>query len=118
MKNIDRNFTLKLKDSVSLEQLREYGFKPGKEWLGHERLICNNWQYDSYYYFKTEYENPNSVLKSEETEHPLVSMEVDKEHRTIYIEAEPDCTYNVTSIDIAEVLNIIALMVKDGLIEV
>lgn len=118
MKNIDRDFTLKLKDSVSLEQLREYGFKPGKEYRNYEELICNDWQYDNYFYFKKSYDNPDEVLISEDTEHPLVSMEVSKEHRTIYIETEPDCTYNISSLDIAEVLNIIALMIKDGLIEI
>ena len=118
MKNIDRNFTLKLKDNVDFEQLREYGFKPGKEYIGYENLICNEWEYDNYFYFKTAYENPDEVLVSEDTEHPLVSMSVDKRHRTIYIDAEPDCTYHVSSLDIAEVLNIIALMVKDGLIMV
>ena len=118
MKNIDRNFTLELKDSVDFEQLREYGFKPGREYKDYERLICNDWEYDNYFYFKTACGNPDEVLVSEDTEHPLVSMEVDKRHRTIYIDAEPDCTYHISSLDIAEVLNIIALMVKDDLIEV
>lgn len=112
---------LRIVNNVSEEQLREYGFKTGREYKNYEDVICNRYEYDDLWLLPTD--EDVEVVTTEEDSIPLwcfhihsVPTDKDNEKTGVYIDCVPDCTYHISNSSMEELFRAIVRMAKDGIL--
>lgn len=123
-------FVLKLRDGISPETLREYGFKPGKEFFGKERCVVTGLdtsiRQNGYHKFLTQdsdtYEYGDGfdeiAYTDEEFDIPMVQMSFKiGDGDNLYIDCAPSCTYHIGGVEMDIIADTIYQLTCDGLIE-
>lgn len=110
---------LKVKDDVDLEDLRKYGFKPGKEWAkAGERCMGYGYEYQHEEYHKFLLEDNGKVrYANEEYDQPTIQISVHTESRTIDVDCVSEYSYRIGTPEMDIVLETIFRLAQDGLLE-
>lgn len=118
---------LKIKDNVSLEILRNYGFKTGKEWAdsGERCLVGTGYEYlhNRWFKFRMDIDEETGELTdrimytNEEYDIPMVEISVIPETRSIYLDLAPSCTYHIDGDELDVATDTLFQLISDGLVE-
>lgn len=103
----------RLKDGVSLDRLREYGFKLGKEYKNYQEFICNEYEYEDYWLVAMDREEVHIV---EDTDVPLWSIHI-MHNEVLWIDCVPDGTYHIDCLDMKVMFHTLFRMIRDGILE-
>ena len=115
---------LKLKEGVDPVELRNYGFKLGREFFGKEEWCGDGigFGYMSLWYHKfATYEGTDQILYSGDDEddrvpqvHIMVKTDADN---VIYIDCAPDCTYHIGGEELNVATDTLYDLIQAGLVE-
>lgn len=118
---------LKLKDNISFEKLREYGFKTGKEWAdaGERCLAGIGYEYlhNRWFKFRMDIDEETGELTDkimyteEQFSIPMVEVSVIPETRYIYLDLAPSCTYHISGDELDVATDTLYQLISDGLVE-
>lgn len=121
---------IRLKDGVSPDILRKYGFKQGKEFFGKERWCGDGsgYQYQGEWYHKFLLFNEETgeyasdvggiAYTEEEFDIPMVQMSFRTTmNNDLYIDCAPSCTYHISGDELDIVADTIFELVRDGVVE-
>lgn len=113
---------IKIKDNVDLNQLREFGFRLGKEWAdaGERCLEGIGYQYQHgwWHKFLMDPDDKSKILYADDDyDQPLVRITVRTEYRDLYVDCTPSGTYHIGGEDLDIILETIYDLAKAGLIE-
>lgn len=118
--------SLRVKEDVDLEVLREYGFKTGKEWsdAGERCLkgIGDAYQHE-YHKFLMDADKDNTKIAyiSEDYDIPCVHISVKSEHRDLYVDVAVEGSHYVEIVcgsDFDTVTDTIYELTQAGILEV
>ena len=115
--------SLRVKEGIDLEVLREYGFKTGKEWSdAGERCLAGIGyadQHEWYHKFLMEADEPSKIAYiAEDYDIPCVQISVRTEHRDLYVEVAVEGTYHVGGSELDIVTDTIYELTQAGILEV
>ena len=113
---------IKIKDNVDLEELRKYGFKPGKEWADSgERCLDGSgykYQHEWWHKFLMDEEDENKIAYiNEDYDIPCIQISIRTEYRDIYIDVAVEGTYHIGGSDLDVITKTIMDLANAGLIE-
>ena len=116
---------IKLKKGINLLELRNYGFKTGKEWADQGEMFLEGreykYQHNWYHKFLMDEKNPNEILYAdEESEQPVVQISIrvgENFNNDLYIDCTPPGDNHICGSDLDIVTETIFDLVKDGLLE-
>ena len=112
---------LKIKKEVDLNVLKKYGFELGINFVNRgETCICNKSDYQDYWKFSMQEDEPEKVLYAdEEFDQAAVSIHIqsDFENR-LWIECVPSSSYHIEGWDLDIISDTLLAMANDGIIEV
>ena len=115
--------SLKLKEGVALEQLREFGFKPTAE------LIASDCRYESifdgcrymfpWWHLFLQDPNEGGPQVDEDSGNPILHAWVDTSdgENCLWFDAMPECTYHVGMSDLDLVTDTVFKLTQAGLVE-
>lgn len=108
---------LKLKENVDFEELRKYGFKPGKEWAKTERCTGEyHATYDWWLKYLMDEEEPEKVAyTSDEYDIPCVGIGI-MPSRVVYIDYSVESTYHIGGSDVDIVNDTLFDLITAGLL--
>nr|WP_207717282.1 hypothetical protein [Clostridium acetobutylicum] len=114
-----------MKKGISVDQLRRYGFKTGKEWADKgERCLEGSgyeYQHNWYHKFLMDEENPDKILyANEEYDQPVVQISIrigDSFPNDMYIECTPSGTYHIGGRDLDIIEETVFDLTNDGFLE-
>lgn len=115
--------SLRVKEGIDLEVLREYGFKTGKEWSdAGERCLASigyAYQHEWYHKFLMDADEPSKIAYiAEDYDIPCVQISVRTEHRDLYVEVAVEGTYHVGGSELDIVTDTIYDLTQAGILEV
>ena len=116
--------SLRVKEGVDLEVLREYGFKTGKEWSdAGERCLAGigyAYQHEWYHKFLMDADEDNTKIAyiSDEYDIPCVQISVRTEHRDLYVDVAVEGSYHVGGSELDIVTDTIYELTQAGILEV
>lgn len=119
--------SLRVKEGVDLEVLREYGFKTGKEWNdAGERCLAGTihaYQHEWYHKFLMDADKDNTKIAyiSEDYDIPCVHISVRPEHRDLYVDVAVEGSHYVERVcgsDFDTVTDTIYELTQAGILEV
>lgn len=115
--------SLRVKEGIDLEVLREYGFKTGKEWSdAGERCLAGigyAYQHEWYHKFLMDADEPSKIAYiAEDYDIPCVQISVRTEHRDLYVEVAVEGTYHVGGSELDIVTDTIYELTQAGILEV
>lgn len=105
----------KLKDTVDLEQLRKYGFRPGNEYDDYKRCICNDYEYDNWWLISLDSKGAVRYADYDEDQ-PMWCVQV-RDDMTLWIECVPSFSYSISIYDMEHMFHALYNMIADGIIE-
>lgn len=106
-----------LKEGISPEKLRPFGFKTGREYPDNERCICNDYQRDNYWLIPMDPDEPDKIHYADpEFNQPIWSIEVGDSGR-IWIECVPSGTYHIGSYELEPMLHVLRMLILEGFID-
>jgi hypothetical protein len=111
---------LKIKDGIDLKKLEEYGFNIGEKFIDNgERCICNESEYNDYWKFSMDEDEPEKVLYADdEFDQAIVSIHVQSSMgNRLYIECTPSCSYHIEGFELNIVTDTLYQMILDGIVE-
>lgn len=112
---------LKLKDGIDPKVLEKYGFELGQKFIDKgERCICNKSEYQDYWKFSMDEDEPGQVLYADvDFDQPMTSIHVQSccENR-LWIECVPSCTYHIGGWNLNMITDTLHQMITDGILEV
>lgn len=114
---------IKLKENVNPEELRKFGFKPGKEWADKGERCLEGvgyaYQHEWWHKFKMEEANPNNIeYADDDYDQPSVSMCFRVGNgNDLYIDCVPRGTYHIGGSDLDIVSKTIYELTLEGIIE-
>lgn len=113
---------VKLRDGLSPEILRKYGFKTGKEWFeaGERCFSENDYQSGWYHKFLLDEDTGRILYTDEEYDIPVVQISCRAEEKygfDFYVDAAPSCTYHVGGEELDVVLDTIYQLAVDKVTE-
>lgn len=116
--------SLRVKEGIDLEVLREYGFKIGKEWgdAGERCLAGIGYAYQHEWYHKflmdADEDNTKIAYISDEYDIPCVQISVRTEHRDLYVDVAVEGSYHVGGSELDIVTDTIYELTQAGILEV
>ena len=109
-----------LADGVYLDDLRRYGFKPGREWPKYEEWIDNDYWYDDMFLIPMDPDEPDKPNYADEDD-AILQWELHCIRRgldgyEIWIDMVPSGTFHITCIECNEMFKALYNMIRDGVI--
>lgn len=111
---------LRIKDNVDLRLLTDYRFELGYKFVDRgEKCICNSSDYNDYWKFSMEEDEPTKLLyANEEYEQAMVSIHIQSDMKNrVWIECVPSSSYHIEGWELDIVTDTILAMANDGILE-
>ncbi len=106
-----------IKKDIELTALAKYGFKKGCEYPEHHECIDNEPEYEDYWLFAMNPDDPSRIYFVEDCyPQPVWSIHITA-RRGVLLDFTPQFTYHVDSDDVEHAFTVIYRMIKDDIIE-
>lgn len=112
---------LKLKDGLDPKVLEKYGFQLGQKFIDKgERCIFNESEYQEYWKFAMDEDEPDKVLYADEGfDQAMVSIHVQSNFENrLWIECVPSSSYHIEGWDLNLITDTLYKMIVDGILEI
>lgn len=110
---------LRLKDGVDPKVLEKYGFELGQKFVDRgETCICNEMDYQDYWKFAMDEDEPRKVMYAdEEFDQAMVSIHIQSTlGNRLWIECVPSSSYHIEGWDLNLITDTLFELIKDGIV--